>query len=74
MTKFLNLLGRSRHGKNRVHQHGNRWRVTGDGTFKGQPAWHVQSCFKTEGPKDNKGFDSRWVLKQDDPDFIIRKP
>ena len=25
----------------------------------------------TEGPKDNKGFDSRWILKQNDPDFEV---
>lgn len=69
-STFISLIGKSRHGKNRVHQHGNRWRVTGDGTFKGQPAWQLVSCH----PTDKGIHDERWVLKQDDPDFIIRKP
>lgn len=41
------------------------------GKFRGQPALALRSFDKTEGPKDNKGFDSRWVLLQNDPNFSI---
>ena len=69
--KWLRLSGKTRHGKNRINQHGSLWLVKSEDTFNGQPAWHVQSMWRTEGPKDNKGFDSRWVLKQNDPNFEV---
>ena len=65
------LKGKTRHGKNRIHQHGDFWIVKNVSRFRGQPAIVVQSDHKTEGPKDNKGFDSRWVLLQNDPNFLI---
>ena len=30
----------------------------------------LESEFKTEGPKDNKGFDWRWVELQNDPPIL----
>ena len=65
------LKGKTRHGKNRIHQHGDFWIVKNVSRFRGQPAIAVQSEHKTEGPKDNKGFDSRWILLQNDPNFLI---
>jgi len=41
------------------------------GTFKGQPAWLLCSLWKTEGPENNKRFDGRWVLKNNDPNFEV---
>ena len=72
MEKVL-LTGKTRHGKNRIQQHGKVWLVEHFGTFKGAPAMLVRSEFKTEGPKDHKGFDGRWVLLQNDPNFIIEE-
>lgn len=65
------LVGKTRHGKNRINQHGNKWLVMEVGKFRGQPALSLRSFDKTEGPKDNKVFDSRWVLLQNDPNFSI---
>ena len=69
--KFVCLTGKTRHGKNRINQHGTRWQVTGDGVFRGQPAWQLKSLGKTEGPANHKTHDQRWVLKQNDPNFDI---
>lgn len=68
---WITLTGKTRHGKNRINQHGNKWLVMKIGKFQGQPALALRSFDKTEGPKDNKGFDSRWVLIQEDPNFAI---
>lgn len=69
--EFVTLKGKTRHGKNRINQHGTRWRVQKHGTFRGSPALSLTSLNKTEGPKNNKRLDSRWVLKDNDPDFEI---
>ena len=61
------LKGKTRHGKNRIQQHGTLWivrEVRGDKML-------LESQFKTEGPKHNKGFDWRWVQLKDDPNFIF---
>lgn len=65
--QFLILKGRTRHGKNKINQHGTDWLVVADGTFDGQPAWLCQSMFKT----DRGGFDSRWITKLNDKNFIV---
>lgn len=70
MTWVL-LEGTTRHGKNRVHQHGNQWEIVGEGSFRGQPAWNLRSERPTEGPKDAKVHDGRWVLKKNDPNFVL---
>ena len=66
---WIKLVGKTRHGKNRINQHGDTWLVMEEKTFQGQPAFHLRSFDKTEGPKNNKGFDSRWVLKNNDNNF-----
>lgn len=70
-TEQVVLRGKTRHGKNRINQHGDKWLVVKVGKFKGQPAVALRSFDKTEGPRNSKGFDSRWVLIQDDPNFEI---
>jgi hypothetical protein len=72
MEKVL-LTGKTRHGKNRIQQHGKVWLIKNLGTFKGSPAMLLRSEFETEGPRDHKGFDGRWVLLQNDPNFIIEE-
>ena len=69
--RWVVLKGKTRHGKNRINQHGDMWMIESVSTFQGQPAMHLRSENKTEGPKDNKGFDSRWVILRDDPNFIF---
>ncbi len=59
------LTGKTRHGKNRIQQHGNNWFVK-----EVRGGWMLlESEFKTEGPKHNKGLDWRWVSLQNDPNF-----
>ena len=65
------LKGKTRHGKNRINQHGEEWVIETVGKFRGQPALNLHSLSKTEGPKHNKQHDLRWVLLQDDPNFIL---
>ena len=68
--KWVLLKGKTRHGKNRINQHGDMWTIESVEVFQGQPAMMLRSKNKTEGPKDNKGFDSRWVLLRDDLNFL----
>ena len=70
VSKWVLLKGKTRHGKNRINQHGDMWVIERVEVFQGQPAMMLRSNNKTEGPKDNKGFDSRWVLLRDDPNFL----
>lgn len=60
------LKGKSRHGKNRIQQHGSLWFVEQFAKFRGQDAMWLRSENKT----DKGGFDGRWVLLRDDPDFL----
>lgn len=67
----ITLKGITRHGKNRIHQHGNVWDVVSEGKFRGFEAWNLKSLEKTEGPRDAKVHDGRWVHKNNDPNFEI---
>ena len=64
--KWVLLKGKTRHGKNRINQHGNMWVIESVSTFQGQPAMMLRSENKT----DKGGFDGRWVLLRDDPNFL----
>jgi hypothetical protein len=68
--KWVLLKGKTRHGKNRINQHGDMWLIENVQVFQGQPAMMLRSKNKTEGSKENKGFDNRWVLLRDDPNFL----
>ena len=72
MEKVL-LTGKSRHGKNRINQHGKLWFVENFGTFKGSPAVMLRSECKTFKLGDNMIHDGRWVLLQNDPNFVIEE-
>ena len=66
------LKGISRHGKNRLQQHGTLWTINALGTLIGTPSVRVQSENKTFklGSFGKKMHDERWVLLKDDPDFL----
>jgi hypothetical protein len=64
MDKVI-LTGKTRHGKNRIQQHGSEWIVE---EVRGAKMM-LRSLEKTEGPQSNKRFDGRWVSLQDDPNF-----
>ena len=74
MTEMVRLIGKSRHGKNRIQAQGDMWRLAG---------WRSnintvkhRNC---PGPfallESTVGINTRWVSVNDDPDFemeIIR--
>jgi hypothetical protein len=60
-TDKVLLRGKTRHGKNRINQHGNIWLVENIDKFGGEPAMFLRSLNKTEG---------RWVLLKNDPNFL----
>ena len=76
----IKLKGISRHGKNRINQHGSKWFVEKVDKFCGQPAMLLRSeneTFAIRGRGNSKQewkttwmHDGRWVLLKDDPDFI----
>jgi hypothetical protein len=59
------LTGKTRHGKNRIQQHGKLWFVQ---EVRGGKI-HLRSEHKTDGPMHNKDFDGRWIELQNDPNF-----
>ena len=67
----ITLEPKTRHGKNRVNEHGADWIVMNTGRFKGQPAVHLRSVDKTFKMGQALTFDGRWVLINNDPDFDI---
>jgi len=62
------LKGKSRHGKNRINQHGNEWVVLRmDG-----PKMLLRSLNKTFKDAPNKwSHDMRWVNTDGDSDFTL---
>ena len=81
MNKSVVILkGISRHGKNRIAQHGSKWFVEKVDKFCGQPAMLLRSeneTFAIRGRGNSKQewkttwmHDGRWVLLKNDPDFI----
>ena len=66
--KWVLLKGKTRHGKNRINQHGDMWLIEEVSTFQGQP--ECSYVLRTKQTKDNKDFDSRWVVLRDDPNFL----
>ena len=78
--KWVTLRGKSKHGKNRVNQHGSDWLIEEVAVFQGQPAMRLKSKNETfsvrargnshEEWTSHKMHDGRWVLLRDDPNFI----
>ena len=66
---FVRLEGKSRHGKNRINQHGDVWEVLDEQLTK----LLLSSLEATEGPKHNKVKDWRWIsaVDSEDPNFTI---
>ena len=69
---IIKLKPHSRHGKNRINQHGDRLVVMNVSTFRGQPAVHLRSMDKTFKMGSSWVFDGRWVLLQNDENFTIQ--
>ena len=69
------LKGKTRHGKNRIAQHGSKWFVEKVDKFRGQPAMLLRSeneTFAIRGRGNSKQewkttlmHDNRWVLLRD---------
>ena len=68
--KMIVLKGKTRHGKNRVQQHGMEWLIENVANFQGQPAMFLRSKNETFKLGDTMIHDTRWVLLRDDPNFI----
>jgi len=69
---IITLKPKSKHGKDRVAQHGDQWRITGMAQFMGNPAVKVESLGETLKISDTlKVKDGRWVNIKNDPDFEI---
>jgi len=69
--KWVMLKGKTRHGKNRIQQHGTEWLIEKVTTFNGQPAMSLRSKNKTFRVGDKMMHDGRWVLLRDDPNFLF---
>jgi len=67
----VRLSPKSRHGKNRINQHGDTWVVMNVSTFRGQPAVNLRSMGKTFKMGSSWVFDGRWVQLNNDSDFDI---
>ena len=78
--RWVLLKGKTRHGKNRINQHGEMWLIERVATFQGQPAMFLRSekepvVIRGRGnPKEEWKttliHDNRWVLLRDDPNFL----
>ena len=67
------LTGISRHGKNRIEQHGNPWTVNAIGSFNGNDAVRMRSENETFNlGQGRKMRDERWVFLKDDPNFWVK--
>ena len=66
------LTGISRHGKNRIEQHGNPWTVNAIGSFNGNDAVRMRSENETFNlGQGRKMHDQRWVFLKEDPNFTF---
>lgn len=71
---ILILKGKSRHGKNRIHQHGDEWTVRKKvvrGLHGNIMLRSKEKTFRDSPAKMN--FDIRWIWAVDDSDFQIVK-
>ena len=82
MNKSVVILkGKTRHGKNRIQQHGDQWFVKEFGKFNGEDAMMLRSeneTFAIRGRGNSKQewmttwmHDNRWVLLKNDPNFLF---
>lgn len=82
--RWIVLSGKTRHGKNRIDQHGERWKIREVATFIGQPAVMLESenntfsirvrdAAKTDAWTTKMMKDGRWVHLRDDKNFVIEE-
>jgi|DEB0MinimDraft_6_1074348.scaffolds.fasta_scaffold06357_10 hypothetical protein len=65
----VRLIGKTRHGKNRVREHGEFWLVKGKSeTLTARPG--LKGPFMSLIPA-NGSDDWRWVAEKDDPNFEV---
>jgi len=71
----VELKAKSKHGKDRIAQHGKLWRVKKIGKFKMRTAVLLESRHETFKCGDIWEKDGRWVITGGhNPDFEIIKP
>lgn len=68
-TRFI-LIGKTRHGKNRVREHGSVWEVSGYNFRKWSPNPYTKG--KTELKSVLTG-NKRWVTIPDDENFFFEE-
>ena len=74
--KQVRLVGKSKHGKDRIRQHGDVWNVLFGPDVGGLPTSHrfvLESLHETFTLGDTKIKDVRGVLPLDDPNFDWEK-
>ena len=82
--RLVIMSGKTRHGKNRIDQHGQQWKIREVATFVGLPAMHLESmdetfsirtrdADKTDEWTTKKVKDTRWVHLRDDENFVLEE-
>jgi len=70
----ITLKPKSKHGKDRVAQHGTKWTVVKVETICSRPAAFLESLKETfQTSPGNKTKDARWVHLENDLDFEIKE-
>ena len=75
---FIKLKGKTRHGKNRVNQHGAWWKIN-NATKSGPNLWgkiepatfHLSSVECPCNTCKKFGQDARWIAQRNDVNFEI---
>jgi hypothetical protein len=78
MMEIVILQGKTRHGKNRVSQHGERWRVLSHTPGETKNIWgddlgdmHLESVDCPCRTCEKWGQDARWIFENGDLNFGI---
>ncbi len=70
INDMIQLIPISNHGKNKINQHGNMWRIVG---IINNDKIMVESEHPTFINKNIKSHDMRWVDINNDKDFKLEK-
>ena len=73
--RLIILSGKTRHGKNRINEHGERWKIREISTFLGRPAVHVESkdetfVIRTRDAAKTKEWTTK-MLCTDSPSLLV---
>jgi len=73
LSKKIKLQGKSRHGKNRVREQGEDWRVVGEklSVSFNTPAPGPFLLLESETNEGPHGPWARWVSLRSDPHFVV---